>query len=251
MSTPDIPEKYAPYADEIKATIKKTIKFKLQKNPDLKLWQSKVGGSPYLPLNEPYPLNSEGEPLLFLAQVNFSELPRIEEFPEEGILEFYIDGQDDILGYENKEGGFKVLYFKDIEEDETKLHSEFKKLTFPFGPFQVDASYSMDFSLEDQYMSILDYRFENIVDYEDDYDMYDQYNDLYPANGNRLWGYPYFTQSDPREGVNNLKDYELLFQLDSDESIIWGDMGVGAFFIKPDDLQKLDFTNILYNWDCY
>ncbi|XP_045463864.1 uncharacterized protein YwqG-like [Harmonia axyridis] len=250
MSSLDIPEKYAPYADAIKATIKKTIKFKLQKNPDLKLWQSKVGGSPYLPLNEPYPLNSEGEPLLFLAQVNFAELPRIEDFPEKGILEFYIDGQDDVMGLDNEDGGYKVVYFEDIEEDESKLRREFEKLTFPIGPFEEEVCYGMEFSLEDQYMSISDYRFENIANFGDDYDMYDDYNALYPAHRHRLWGYPYFTQRDPRTSENEFKDYELLFQLDSDENIIWGDLGIAAFFIKPDDLKKLDFTNVLYNWDC-
>ncbi|WP_140916353.1 DUF1963 domain-containing protein, partial [Listeria monocytogenes] len=48
----------------------------------------------------------------------------------------------------------------------------------------------------------------------------------------------------------------LLFQLaseDFDESrmaIMWGDCGVGNFFINKQDLINRDFSNIMYNWDC-
>ncbi|MDN5490601.1 MAG: DUF1963 domain-containing protein, partial [Acinetobacter sp.] len=33
--------------------------------------------------------------------------------------------------------------------------------------------------------------------------------------------------------------------------IMWGDSGVGNFFIHPDDLEKRDFSKVVYNWDCY
>lgn len=31
----------------------------------------------------------------------------------------------------------------------------------------------------------------------------------------------------------------------------WGDGGVCNFFINADDLANHDFSNVLYNWDCY
>ena len=42
----------------------------------------------------------------------------------------------------------------------------------------------------------------------------------------------------------------LLFQLDTVEDIMWGDSGVGNFFIREEDLKNRDFTRVLYNWDC-
>ncbi|MBF1069181.1 MAG: DUF1963 domain-containing protein, partial [Prevotellaceae bacterium] len=47
----------------------------------------------------------------------------------------------------------------------------------------------------------------------------------------------------------------LLFQLDSEtvdeeEITMWGDCGVGNFFINCEDLKRLDFSNVVYNWDC-
>ena len=72
----------------------------------------------------------------------------------------------------------------------------------------------------------------------------------------QLDGYPYFTQSDPR---GEKPEYDrmdtLLFQLDSDgrgreDLVLWGDCGVGGFFINREDLCRRDFSKVLYNWDC-
>ena len=86
------------------------------------------------------------------------------------------------------------------------------------------------------------------------YDIFceDMYNQMADWNeGHWLGGYPYFTQDDPRF---SRPDYaactRLLFQMDSSEDILWGDMGVGNFFIAPEDLQQLDFSRVLYTWDC-
>jgi len=44
----------------------------------------------------------------------------------------------------------------------------------------------------------------------------------------------------------------LLLQIDSiGEHILWGDVGVGNFFITEDELKRKDFSKVLYNWDCY
>ena len=74
------------------------------------------------------------------------------------------------------------------------------------------------------------------------------------ASGHRLGGYPFFTQTDPRQYNEKIQDYILLFQLDTDDAendIMWGDSGVGNFFIHPEDLKKRDFSKVVYNWDCY
>ena len=34
-------------------------------------------------------------------------------------------------------------------------------------------------------------------------------------------------------------------------SDIVGGSGVCNFFIKPEALRALDFSDVLYNWDCY
>lgn len=73
--------------------------------------------------------------------------------------------------------------------------------------------------------------------------------------GHKLLGHPYFVQNDCKDDGD-----VLLFQMDSADSdsgetdnqnfIMFGDAGVGRFFIPHDDLKKLDFTHVTYDWDC-
>jgi uncharacterized protein YwqG len=74
--------------------------------------------------------------------------------------------------------------------------------------------------------------------------------DLFTTNGHKIGGYAYFTQTDPREYKKDAQNTVLLFQMDSDDEIMWGDVGVANFFISPTDLINKDFTKVMYNWDC-
>jgi uncharacterized protein YwqG len=78
----------------------------------------------------------------------------------------------------------------------------------------------------------------------------DELEALYPYSGHKIGGYAWFTQHDPRD-TKAYKEYVLLLQVDSQlPHICWGDLGVGNFFIHPHDLERMDFSRVLYNWDC-
>ena len=86
---------------------------------------------------------------------------------------------------------------------------------------------------------------------EEEWDKYGEFVD--EISNHQIGGYPYFTQDDPRE-ENSPYDF-LLFQLDSDyadekDIVMWGDAGTGNFFISSEKLKNLDFSDVLYNWDC-
>lgn len=73
----------------------------------------------------------------------------------------------------------------------------------------------------------------------------------------QLGGYPFFAQYDFRTGFEGkYRDLDvLLFQLAEDEvgdemEIYWGCAGIGNFFINREDLLKLDFSRVAYQWDC-
>ena len=93
------------------------------------------------------------------------------------------------------------------------------------------------------------HEYQYFNDADRDY-LYDQLS----AAGHRLLGYPCFTQCDPRKPDGPYDT--LLFQLDSDmtedreDLVLWGDCGVGNFFINREDLLRRDFSRVLYNWDC-
>lgn len=71
-----------------------------------------------------------------------------------------------------------------------------------------------------------------------------------------IGGYPVFTQDDPRCDDSIADCDTVLFELDSvydrdsGIDIMWGDMGTGSFLIPRDRLKALDFSRVLYNYDC-
>lgn len=233
------------------------------------VFESKIGGIPYIPRDKELPRDSRGAQLRLLAQIDCAELKTLEDFPHEGLLQFFI-ATDDILGMED-EKGHAVIYHETVDRSVTEeecaakvepLEENEDEVFFPlFGEFGVK------FFPEKISMNIDDFRYSELarakIGKEVDNDLFDEVFFDYDKDGDeyyshRLGGYPIFTQYDPRD----LKDEEktvLLFQLDTDfgdddendEKIMWGDCGVGNFFISPEDLKKRDFSKVLYNWDCY
>lgn len=261
-----LPEFIQQYKAQVLATKKSVIALNLSPAEKLALWQSKVGGEPYLPLNADYPHNEEGRALVLLAQINFAELPENDVYPSTGILQFFIDVEDDLWGLNFEEpqnqNNFRVIFYEQIFEDATQLAHEFPLQDLDLDMNPVSGQYAVKFEASTQYISMGDHEFaqkifdpygleEEEVDGEDIYDCYDE---TFSASGHHLGGYPYFTQDDPRGNDERFKDYILLFQLDSsgqdDVEILWGDCGVANFFIHPDDLKKRDFSKVMYNWDC-
>ena len=256
---------------KLEATIKPYIAIKpiLSKN-NLTVWQSKFGGYPYFPKHLKYPKNPEGQPLYLLAQINFSEVPPLEGFPNQGILQFYIDGHHDLYGFDfddmTNQSHFRVLYFEEIETNQEKLITDLKFLSdiieaeiiFPFL-----GSFSLNFTTKYAPISGYDYQleplFQSFIDSHelgeklDIFDLLDDYSELYEGEEHKLGGYPFFTQDDPRFSlVEGVEPYCLLFQMISDDEadIWWGDAGVGNFFIQPSALAKRDFSRVIYYYDC-
>ena len=241
------------------------------------LLDSKVGGLPYWDPDLPYPVDSQGEKMALLAQLNFAQLGTETPLPRAGMLQFFI-GQDDAFGIDydepDRQKNFRVVYhpepdpaltLEQIQALELPTHVEADLCT----PVIREAAFTAEKTVG--YMGPENSRFDALfreavqaVTGEDIGDKHEyQYFDgadrdyLYDqlsAAGHRLLGYPSFTQYDPREPEGPYDT--LLFQLDSDmaddrhDLVLWGDCGVGNFFINGEDLLRRDFSRILYNWDC-
>jgi uncharacterized protein YwqG len=39
--------------------------------------------------------------------------------------------------------------------------------------------------------------------------------------------------------------------VDTTDGVMWGDSGVAQFLMQEDDLRRLDFSKVHYNWDCF
>jgi uncharacterized protein YwqG len=239
------------------------------------VYDSKFGGTPYLPPGFSYPCDSypqRGRPLVLLAQLNFAGLPRLEGFPDHGILQFYCSDDEGFganYGRVEDQAGFKVVYHENIVMDEQSLGTapeaaNNKSVYFPFkGEFALKASIVDSIPFEE------DYRFEEISSrfirnnpscaFLRDADGYfpDFSDEPNLINGSRIGGYPFFCQNDPRSEGSGYTI--LLLQIDSEnwrgnpkgeDVILWGDAGVANFFIRPEDLAKRDFTKLIFYWDC-
>jgi len=67
-----------------------SITLTTERRQNIGITDSKLGGTPYLPKDFNYPTSAEGEPLKLLAQLNFGQLPSLQDFPTEGISQFYV-----------------------------------------------------------------------------------------------------------------------------------------------------------------
>lgn len=223
--------------DELKGILPTSKVFKIEFTEEVGYKNSKLGGNYYWK-------DADGlKDYIFLAQINFSELPENDIFPKKGLLQFFVLN-DDCYGLfnETEKDGFKVVYHEDIEggfEIETDRSIEYSPIYKP--------NLGMNFEATEEYLSYADYRFENY--YSED--LTDEMYDTFDGSGSKILGYPAFTQYDPRDNGGFDDKYDtLLLQLDSDENMMWGDSGVANFFINGEKLRNGDFSDILYNWDC-
>ena len=268
--------------DEIWAEYEKTAQTKafakiiLTEN-ELKITDSKVMGLPYIPKGAQIPQTANGDKMMMIAQINCDDLQGLADFPEKGILQFFVLNDEDGLlgldfGNQTVQDSFRVIYHEKIEEfyDENELKSIYNPYNFEESYITNDnESYKMNFELtsekerfEDMFYHIFtkickekglkqtqeDWLYRKLLNFM-------QYSENYYSQCD---GFAFFTQDDPREYNEEYKKFDtVLFQLNSefDENtrnwkVCIGDAGVINFFINRENLKKKDFSEILYNWDC-
>ena len=268
--------------DEIWAEYEKTAQTKTfakitLTEDELKITDSKVMGLPYIPKGAEIPQTANGDKMIMIAQINCDDLQGLADFPEKGILQFFVlNDEDGLLGldFDNQtvQDSFRVIYHEKIEEfyDENELKSIYNPYNFEESYITNDnESYKMNFELtsekerfEDMFYHIFtkickekglkqtqeDWLYRKLLNFM-------QYSENYYSQCD---GFAFFTQDDPREYNEEYKKFDtVLFQLNSefDENtrnwkVCIGDAGVINFFINRENLKNKDFSEILYNWDC-
>lgn len=246
--------------EQLKPHEMETVKIKPVPEAPKNQWNSKFGGKAYWPKGIEYPTSKEGEALFLLSQINFEEMPHLAGYPKSGILQFFIEN-DELYGLDfdtpldeiiKKPSGYRVIYHPEFfTEVENNLPSIPEDCMLPLYD-----EFSLIFTLDKELPSVSDYRFNltvgNVFDFDDEVSDY-LYENI-EATGSKIGGYAYFTQEDPRCYEKTNENWLLLFQMDTSDcdgvDIMWGDCGVGNFFIKPEELVKCDFSKVWYNWDC-
>ena len=290
-SVSELPANFPITADELKritnridtATKKPVVLIDIKtKVSDVKSDSSVLGGFP--PYIGEIPVDKNGKQLRFLIQINCKHLSSLSDFPHDGIIQLWLDRNCDMAN----SSCYKVLYFKDTN-GESKI-DELDKSVYENGKewvcidsnyndtndrfllsFRTGVNYLAPFAWNDidNYDELFAKYWNEIVSDEskhitadDVYDLIDKIpktfnthfgrNNEYDQYGNKLGGYPGFTQSDPRRDDGWTSDNSvLLLQLDSKGPLMWGDCGSAQVFIKTDDLKNLNFNNVLFDWACY
>ncbi|APZ47937.1 hypothetical protein BW723_17265 [Polaribacter reichenbachii] len=229
----------------------KPIKCELLKD-SLSIRESKFLGKPFLPLDKEYPKDKKGNPMIMIAQLNFEEIPNLENFPKEGLLQLFLSPFD---WYEE---GFKIFFHskKDLEKEHLTDFSflnesyyeespvfKIHKLTFEKS---IDKGNSEDLQFDFSFDGLPYWEFEDTLAEVERNDLFD----FFTCESHKIGGYADFTQSDPRdcEG-NNVDDIQLL-QIDSEDDIMFGDSGLGHIFINKKSLLEKDFSKAYFYWDC-
>lgn len=193
------------------------------------IFDSKFGGFPYWTPDKDFPRDSDGNKMYLIAQINFEDFNFEPPLPSEGILQFFIS-DNDLMGvdYDNQveQKNFRVIYHEKI--DRTMTEEILQPLEIPtaaqsenclpiYGEFKISFSREVDAA------------------------------EKFPAH--KILGTPYFTQDDPRPDDSEFDT--LLLQIDSQgDFVLWGDAGIGNFFINRKNLANKNFSRVLYNWDC-
>lgn len=257
-----------PSRAQIEATLRPSVHLVRDEHP-ARPWSCKVGGVPYREQGQPWPAAPDGQALAFLAQLHFAELPALEGFPVAGLVQFFIL-DDDQMGCDFDSGlpldevpqtTYRVLFHPEVIRDEAKLDLSVPERTWDVLPHNPGVEVPLRGYLAQDILSANDRLFEDSIeiDFLDETEAedgeilgdlrFDAYSDLVTL-ASKMGGHPDFTQTDPR-GTED--PHLLLFQLDSEPEwgVMWGDTGIGNFFIRPEDLAARNFSRVVYHWDCH
>ena len=201
-----------------------------------RLSSSKFGGVPYCKSLDEIPCDSEGKRMTLLVQINFDEVKVPLSFGlKHGMLQFFISTKGTSYGADfsnllNK-SGFRVIYHEAVDYSVT----EAQVLSYGLPEGHGNSSTPVQTSCKIKLFS---------VKQKDN-------------KGSHIFGTPLFCQEDPRptKPEYSSKKYDtLLLQIDSCATkghVEFGDQGIAHFFINRKALERKDFADILYTWDCY
>ena len=240
-------------------TKKECYKIEIEEGVTPNIMDDKIGGIPYLPVGEEYPMDKNNNPMILLIQINLKNI-KLDDYPQEGILEIFIDKECSCPC------DYKIKYYKNITEYRTDLtEMDFENYIF-------DKPLKIKLIKDIEHMPLNDYRFSDVMsgiikeitgietnNYSEVKEFfnkngYDMYDELYKVNifSGNLSGYADFTQTDPRPIKNAEDKVECLIKIDSNlgHGIMIGDSGIIFSFISIEDIKSGNFENAIVDWDC-
>ena len=205
---------------------------------------SKFGGRPYLPAGELPPTNEKGEPLGMIAQINCAELPENDLFPSSGMLQFWINPNDDecMWGYDYEnplsQKNHRVIYYETLGEPNPEApfpNVDWDEGGWPIGGFDCESGpleieYGVTFEVREQGVTASGYDYYDVFGakwdetypdellpeaHENPYKNHPRREAIYELTEpfesdeeySHMGGYPYFVQNDPRDEFEELRGH--------------------------------------------
>lgn len=255
----NIPKALLPYQSLIRANTLLCAKLSFSNSPS-SYTGSKLGGIPFLDPYSSIPKDKYGMPMSLLAQINFEEFDLEPPFPQNGILQFFIDQQFGNTQLPKESEEFIIKYIHPPKETNTPLpnqevipmHPEFpilRELTVS-SETVLDPVSSLDFRYQYSYPKEINSRLVT----EDERTFEEVYFEKFLGADPKIGGYPYFIHNDFRIANPAFKKYDtLLLQILTDDlyDIIYRDSGIISFFISTQDLTNLNFSNVYMHTEEY
>lgn len=251
---------------------KRRVVLEFDLEAELKPASSYIGGHPFVAAGENFtwPVNGDsGGPMTFLMQVNFAELPKLEGFPESGLLQWWVKGDDDTYGvtFEDAATGKEGLITKFYPED--VLSAASSAPTDPISNRPDEDELGPLWGTEP--LGLRGFETLSFPDYEDVtvgsavYDLFSETRGEFDfgdenepirellAPRTQIGGYPGFAQGDPRSEGG--RPEALVLQLASMETadgggIMWGDLGTAQLFGNLESLRSGDTSTLWWDWAC-
>ncbi len=231
---------------------------------------TKFGGRPWQASdNDVLPVSADGQPIIFLAQINFAQIAPLADFPDVGLLQLFFDPYS--LDYDDLEHGFKhkARWFPQAAGDrELSMPTGLPKVKSVNNPFVSHSAFEtgLAFRIEHAILKPSSYvlPISKMTDFL--YALRHPENDevrailegweerdeeLRNAYGTHwIGGHPSFVQDDIRYETKLADLDRFLLHVGCDDNIMFGDAGEGNLMIRRDDLMNRRFDRTFYAWDC-
>jgi uncharacterized protein YwqG len=188
--------------------------------------KSHVGGSPYIDDRYKYPYN-DSVPLCFLAQINFADVPEIEDYPQKGLLQFFA----------SCDVGKNIAYVRFIPMNaEMNVPAETQvQILGESASILSSSMYEIKFQLHTEFISYTNNDSPKLPEISgDNYRKVEKYTGISAVGDySKLSGYPYFKGKDLRNAANK----QLLAQFIVDNKIF-------QFYGKHQQLVSGDYSDV-------
>lgn len=222
------------------------------------IFETKVGGFPYLPKDMMFPKDKNGVDMRLLVQIKCDDLEYLEGFPGTGMLQIFTSksfnfGSNPENPFDNS--NFKIIYHQEIDKT-IRLDDLYKKtLLNELEDYPIRMECPLYFTRTIDTISIFDFNY--LKEFKSILGTYNNYKDFTleeikplisntESKFNKVGGNPNFINEDIRKDEYKLDT--LLFQLQNDNNIVnIGKNCLIKFYINSDDLRNLNFDKVFYH----